>query len=1219
MKTKTMLLLKVWGIACLLQCLFFNIGFAQVESGKGIFPYLPIITEISPFGTTEERPWIELYNPSSKEVDASRLTLVINDDFSYSLPKQLTKIPPRSFIVLQLDGKERQNIYTFKRNILILHSPPALKEAMRSKIGQIAVYESTEGKNVLVDFVSWGAPGSSKSLTKERDQIWKKRQFVIPQPSFGDFDAAIARKMTNYAIGRYWGSYGRDVSDWVVYSEAERTAGAANRVPRVSLFTLSDNATVRSEDIAIGWTSGAYVKSFKFQIATDSLFQQVIEEVVLTSGLYKPQSVLPEGIYYYRVKVIDRENREGEWSKTNRLISKKMRAIRGDGSDGASEKLLTAMQYRRQRKDSPLLCLDGCASDLDASTVKHWDNIHPDAVPISGVDHGDMNCFRASTSMMVSFYGKSLCQDRIAYFTEEENPGVGNGIPEGDLAHEVGMSYASADGGEETVALEWALDATTTFMDANPTFAQIQAWIDANQPIMTRKPYHLRTMNGYRIDDASTQWVHIMDPWSGERWETYTTWISTAQGTWVGPVSAPTARNDETTIWTDSDGDGVMDFDEQIRFMTGRFDKDSDNDGVEDKNDIREYVFNAADAYSKRNADFDLDGVRKENDPDNDGDTFNDGCEDKNFNGKYEPALGETNNFAVDATGACVEKPIHAIVVFDRSGSMVYPPSDPVKKYDRSAEAATLFLDTWLANDVPANTKVGLVFYDHTSYFSIAAGANTTLDLLTVDKRDNIVAAFTTNRPNYGCTSIGGGISKAMEAEGFNVSGIPVDDQHRVMIVLTDGMENTPPYMDDPAVTSALSTNKVDGFVLGIGDETEIDVDKLNDLADILNHPPASLATDMDAFQLEKFFLQVLAETQGMEFSTDPVEEIDIGSTRTRTVQVNNGAKRVTFVIAWNELNGRITFTLKDPNGHPVTADVTKLHERYQVSVKRNPLPGLWTLTVNASVAGSPAPVSIHYSLMSLEKNTIVRSNFFVHGKSYITGTPLLLTADLSNVYKPVLGAVVKVDVIRPRIGMGSFVSSAKVLVPSDLKLVEKNAVMSTAVKKLMIMSGQRMSLPVTTETVMLNDDGRNGDEIAGDGRYSAYFNNTSLDGVYYFRFIAASPSQRVSTALSREKLISVPISAVIYPTTSIPNIKVREYRPDTKETYIKFLVTPRDRFNNKIGPGKEHLIATEVKGKVIKIVDMLDGSYEIEITVNGKYDSDILVLPVKKAASVIK
>ena len=145
------------------------------------------------------------------------------------------------------------------------------------------------------------------------------------------------------------------------------------------------------------------------------------------------------------------------------------------------------------------------------------------------------------------------------------------------------------------------------------------------------------------------------------------------------------------------DNDGVMDFDEQIRFATGIFDVDSENDFVADKEDIYEYVYQFADVYAMRDADFDADGVRKENDPDNDADTFIDGCEDQNGNGIFEAGLGETNNFLVNAGLECDRKPIHAMIVFDRSGSMALPSADP--KYNRAADAAALFFDTWLAND----------------------------------------------------------------------------------------------------------------------------------------------------------------------------------------------------------------------------------------------------------------------------------------------------------------------------------------------------------------------------------------------------------------------------------------------------------------------------------------------------------------------------------------
>ena len=86
--------------------------------------------------------------------------------------------------------------------------------------------------------------------------------------------------------------------------------------------------------------------------------------------------------------------------------------------------------------------------------------------------------------MVISFYGKQLSQDRIAYYTEEEAPAAGDGEPERDLAHDVGMSYWS---GEETDTLEWAVGDTVTFMGTpNPTFADLRGWLDANRPIMTR-------------------------------------------------------------------------------------------------------------------------------------------------------------------------------------------------------------------------------------------------------------------------------------------------------------------------------------------------------------------------------------------------------------------------------------------------------------------------------------------------------------------------------------------------------------------------------------------------------------------------------------------------------------------------------------------------------------------------------------------------------------
>jgi hypothetical protein len=91
---------------------------------------------------------------------------------------------------------------------------------------------------------------------------------------------------------------------------------------------------------------------------------------------------------------------------------------------------------------------------------------------------------------------------------------------------------------------------------------------------------------------------------------------------------------------------------------------------VNDKEDIAEYVFNATDKYSKRDADLsiydissyfeplyaDLDTLRKEVDWDHDDDGIPDGCEDRNEDGRYGTTLleYESNNFNPTSKQPCV-------------------------------------------------------------------------------------------------------------------------------------------------------------------------------------------------------------------------------------------------------------------------------------------------------------------------------------------------------------------------------------------------------------------------------------------------------------------------------------------------------------------------------------------------------------------------------------
>lgn len=1131
--------------------LSFSLGcLQQVEARPAKYPYVPLVTEISPFVHRETYPWIEFYNPLEKPVDASKLMIVINDRYKYIFPNHLPLVPPKGFILLQLDGKGREKgEYQFESGTVTLHSPWDLSNVLKGKPGQIAIYRkpAEDARIGLVGFVSWGAPGSKESLTPDRNRIWRKKWYVEIAQGSGDYDPA-AIKNAKYIIGLYPGSTTTTPTDWVIYSRDEATPGKVNIVPRPAMFTTSNGAVLNSKGIVVGWIPGKHARAFQFQMAKDRSFDTIIEDTRLEVPYYWSATALPEGTYYYRVKMVDKKGRKSAWSRPMKVISKKMI---WPGASNAKEKILNhPVQHQRQRKDTKLLCLDGCASHLDGSTKDHWDSIHGPAL-LPWEDHGGNNCVRASISMMVSHYGKNLSQDRIAYFTEEERPGVGDGTPEGDLAHAEGMQSDQIDGGENTVALAWALgevpenylDSTNKrFLNENetPSFTQLMAWLDNNQPIMTRIAMllawgHVRVMDGYRINNNGEEEVHILDPSipmelvSGNifGWQLFSNWEAEAAGTWVGPASTPdvrkNAREDEAGISIDSDGDGIMDFDEQKRFKTGRFDKDSDNDGIEDKEDIYGYVFDVDDNYDKRDADFDNDGLRKERDPDNDGDGCRDGAEDKNFNGKYEIAYDETDNFHFDPGLACANKPNHAIIVFDRSGSMLHPPSDPVKKYDEAASAAVLFLDTWLVNGPPSGTKVGLVFYDNTAYFDTDTATNTTLETLNQRKRDHIKAAFSSNRPGNGLTSIGAGLLKAMAPQGFNTPSVPVADQNRVVIVLTDGKENTDPRMDDAAVIQKRVDGQVDGYVLGIGDPVQIDMAKLNQLADFLGHYPVSVASNLNNSDLQKFFLQVLAETQGLEFSVDPAEEIAPGQTKRHEVIVSEGTKIVTFIVVWHTPDAALSLTLNDPTGNPVQADVTKTNMLYCLSAKKTPKAGKWSIQISAKKTGTNSKIErVPYNLMVLENNPQIRSRFDVNSNFYHTGRPILLTAKLSNNKMPVNNIRVKVKIKKPTIGIDDFIEETDIKKAKPKQPTEKNVKRTALELKTIIMAESNIRIPEAISELELNDKGKNGDQIRGDGIYSAYFNDTKIDGVYTFKFMLDAVTGHRKKKLTREKTQTV-------------------------------------------------------------------------------------------------
>jgi hypothetical protein len=188
--------------------------------------------------------------------------------------------------------------------------------------------------------------------------------------------------------------------------------------------------------------------------------------------------------------------------------------------------------------------------------------------------HGIRNCARASISMMVSAYGSSAClsQDVIA---EAHSKRCNTPIhPDKSLGHNKGMNCFTRCDSDCSMMLAWALGLPdgafcrdthgVLYRNKPPDFAQLQAWINADRPVMSRMQApkgntssisgtdHIRVVAGWCTDEtepkgsAARNWVYVYDPASGPRVESFESWRRTALDTWVGyPTTSPQAANVE--------------------------------------------------------------------------------------------------------------------------------------------------------------------------------------------------------------------------------------------------------------------------------------------------------------------------------------------------------------------------------------------------------------------------------------------------------------------------------------------------------------------------------------------------------------------------------------------------------------------------------------------------------------------------------------------------
>lgn len=625
------------------------------------------------------------------------------DGNEYSLPAISGNYSGKEISIIVFLGSATPQQGQIQDGVVVLHS--TLPAGAFAKDGDdLALFApASAGKQPeLIDYVAWGRdPGASAQIAIAKG-LWSASQYLTLDDGFGA-EGEPAPYQPNQSFGRWSDS-------WASYGSRHSSPGKPNPMPSPMSTTVPDGAILDATTFGVAWSPVDGATQYEFQLDVDEAFVKPTVNIKTMETGWRPKLRMQSGKYYWRVRALTARGDAGGW--TGPFQINHVPALDLANPNGQSKVLLTPQQYRIQRKDTTMLDIGGGPGNtLDGNPIgssrfglrTRWDGPHildngaPSYSTSSGLD--SMYCARASAAMITAYYGANLSLDRLAYYVFEQFPGDDmseakpiRGVPENDLGYDKGMNPRPA--------VVWGLRIensdfigigfcpvedgyTCKHAGAAPiSFELIKQWIDEGRPFISinLNGVHARVVDGYHIDPNGKRFIHLLDPapngcdedsCTGVKWMDFESFRDTHEGTQIVSLAAkPNPRDDEPTLNLDSDGDGINDFDEVVRFKTNPNNKDTDGDFVNDKEDIAEYVFNAANKYSKREADlsynadfpdygepslFVEDVLRKEVDPDNDNDGVPDGCEDNNRDGRrdFGAQPPESDNFSPTSNGAC--------------------------------------------------------------------------------------------------------------------------------------------------------------------------------------------------------------------------------------------------------------------------------------------------------------------------------------------------------------------------------------------------------------------------------------------------------------------------------------------------------------------------------------------------------------------------------------
>ncbi len=541
---------------------------------------------------------------------------------------------------------------------------------------------------------------------------------------------------------------------------------------------------------------------------------------------------------------------------------------------------------------------------------------------------------------------------------------------------------------------------------------------------------------------------------------------------------------------------------------------------------------------------------------------------------------------------------ISVVHVIDRTGSMgTYGYMEPAKT------AGQNFISLMEPGD-----EVGVAAFNDEGCDDEEPKAETVFALSEITDETVIDAAIDAIEPldARGCTSIGAGMQLAQS----DFLDQAIGDHPHGMVLLTDGFENTPPWVEEILPTIPDTT---DIYTIALGPTADTDL-----MQEIKNETGGEFYESPDTGDLLSIYYQILGNLELKEMA-DLKKGVKGGGNDTRTVTIDTDASEAIFVLGWLQERGRLKLTLKDPKGDKVTPGALGVKigsdsTYYFIRIK-NPLAGDWEVHILRTDSGT---FQIDYTFAAFVKG-VSKLGYFSPGFTY-AGDCLLTKIRVydSSTLKPIKGASVKALISSPHISKytlnynylrptcprwnPSSIMSPKPKNPigkisaSNIANADKPPAWVSTLRyydQKSIKETGKSIFQYDIREIMLTDDGTHGDEKAGDGFYTFCMEQTQIAGPYNIGFAISGVTP--AGANFKRRLVS---TAVIMP--GQVNAEKTLVRVDPSVIDIDegsegvVTIVPMDRCGNVWGPGfaSKIFVSTPVGILHGNVIDNGDGFY---------------------------